>query len=209
MALTCIKSSRGRFMALLVPLAALACACACAATDADVLAAREAAQKGRWSVLESLRPRFAGDVLEPYPTYWLLSGTLDRANPAEVRAFLDSDPRSPLAESLRRDWLKMLGASADWERFREELPRFLGEDAEIACFVLQERAARGDGGVPAGARALLVAGREAPLACEPVFAAAATAGRISESDIWARVRKTLAAGAVRDAKRASAMLPGP
>jgi soluble lytic murein transglycosylase len=212
MALTCIKWCRAALGVAAFALGTIAPAApvaAPAATDADVLAAREAGQKGQWRVLEGLRPKFAGHVLEPYPTYWLLSGTLDRANPAEVRAFLDSDPRSPLAESLRRDWLKMLGASADWERFREELPRFLGEDAEIACFALQERAARGDGDVPAEARALFVAGREAPLACEPVFAAAATAGRISESDIWARVRKTLAAGAVRDAKRASAMLPAP
>src|SRR3954471_15377387 len=91
MALTCIKLggwSAGIALgmaALIAPLSTLA------ATDADVLAARDAAQRGQWRVLEALRPRFAGHVLEPYPTYWLLSGTLDHADPAEVSAFLDRD----------------------------------------------------------------------------------------------------------------------
>src|SRR3954468_8730273 len=144
MALTCIKSYRRQARGALLLLALVAPFPSPGATDAELLAARDAAQRSQWRALEALRPRFAGDLLEAYPTFWLLSGTLDRADPAEVRAFLDREPRSPLAESLRRDWLKMLGASGDWERFRSELPRFLGDDAEIACFALQERTLRGD-----------------------------------------------------------------
>ena len=206
MALTFIKWFRGGLVG-----AALACAAFAAAApgapEPDIVAARDAAQRQQWRVLDAMRPRFAGTVLEPYPTYWLLSGTLDHANPDEVRAFLDREPRSPLAESLRRDWLKMLGASGDWERFRAELPRYLGEDTEIACFALQDRMLRGDGEVAAEARVLFVAGREAPAACDPVFAAAISSGRIGEAEVWARIRKTLAASYLRDAKRASLMLP--
>src|SRR5260221_469925 len=99
MALTCIKT-----MAAVLLAAALAQAPARAQTgsDADLLAARDAAQRGQWKALEALRPRLTGHPLEAYPGYWLLAGTLDRADPAEIAAFLARYADSPLAESLRR-----------------------------------------------------------------------------------------------------------
>src|SRR5260221_6558459 len=97
MALTCIKT-----MAAVLLAAALAQAPARAQTgsDADLLAARDAAQRGQWKALEALRPRLTGHPLEAYPGYWLLAGTLDRADPAEIAAFLARYADSPLAESL-------------------------------------------------------------------------------------------------------------
>src|SRR5437879_787016 len=110
MALTCIKTIR---WGPLVAAAAVAfwALCARAATDADVLAAHDAALRGNWRALDALRPRFAGHPLEAYPTYWLLSGSVDRADPAEVRAFLARFPRTWLAESLRRERVTALGAA--------------------------------------------------------------------------------------------------
>ncbi|HUP30148.1 MAG TPA: hypothetical protein VM122_08255, partial [Usitatibacter sp.] len=149
--MTCIKTVR---WTLGMALVALACTVTRAqpASDSDVLAAREAAQRGQWRALDALRPRFAGHPLEAYPTYWLLSGTVDRADPAEVRAFLERYPKGPLAESLRREWLRALGAAGSWDAFRAEYPRVVGEDAEITCYALQERSARKDPEVAAEAR---------------------------------------------------------
>jgi len=177
------------------------------ATDTDVLAAKEAVQKGNWKALEALRPHFAGHVLEAYPTYWLLAGTVDRADPREVKAFLDRYKGTPLAESLRKEWLKALGASASWDLFRTEFPQVTGEDLEITCYALQERQARGDGDVEAEVRTLFLAGREAPAACEPLFASLFASGAITEAQVWQRVRKLLATNATKDAKRALALMP--
>ncbi|MBC8024022.1 MAG: hypothetical protein H7Y14_12930, partial [Burkholderiales bacterium] len=176
------------------------------ANDADVLAAKEAAQRGQWKVLESYRSRFAGHILEAYPAYWLLAGSVERADPREVRAFLDRHPASPLSESLRREWLRALGASASWEVFRAEYPRVVGDDVEITCYSFQERLARSDPEVMAEARALFVSGREAAGACEPVFASLAAAGRITEAETWDRLRAMLAEGNVKEARRANALL---
>jgi soluble lytic murein transglycosylase len=178
------------------------------ATDADVLAAKDAAVRGNWRALDALRPRFANHPLEAYPTYWLLAGSVDRADPAEIRAFLARYPRSPLTESLRREWLKVLGAAGAWGEFRAEYPRLAGEDLEVTCYAFQERMARGDTDVAGEARALFVSGREAPIACEQVFSALVAAGRISEAETWARLRKLLAAGNAKEAKRVDALLPG-
>jgi soluble lytic murein transglycosylase len=203
MALTCIKW-------ISVALCATAFAASHAAplaTETDVLAARDAVLRGNWKALEALRPRFVGHPLEAYPAFWLLSGNLDRADAREVQAFLAKYSSTPLAQNLRREWLKSLGAAGAWEAFRAEYPKLAAEDAEITCYALQERVARDDPEVIAEARALFAAGREAPAACEPVFAKLALAKSITEADVWDRVRKLLAAGALKDAKRANALLP--
>src|SRR5688572_3905477 len=180
---------------------------AVAATDVDVLAAKEAAQKAQWKALEALRPRFAGHPLEAYPAYWLLAGSIDRANPAEVQAFLARYKDGPLVDSLRREWLRALGASGQWDLFRAEFPKLAGDDAEIACHGLRERLARSDAEAVTEARVLFLAGREAPTACDPVFATLAAEKAIGAAETWERVRKLLAAGLAREAKRANAMLP--
>ena len=177
------------------------------AADTELLAAREAALRGQWKVVEAHRARLAGHILEPYVEYWLLAGTIDRADPREIQAFLARHAGTPLAEALRRDWLKALGAAGSWELFRAEHPRVLGEDADIACYSLQERLARGDPEVATEARALFLSGLEAPAACEPVFAALHASGRIVEAQVWERLRRLFAAGFLRDAKRTAALLP--
>jgi soluble lytic murein transglycosylase len=174
--------------------------------DADVLGAREAAQRGQWKVLDAYRARLSGHVLEAYATYWQLAGSVDRYDAREVRAFLERYPDSPLAESLRREWLKALGASGSWEVFRAEYPKVLIDDIEITCYSFQERMVRGDAEVGGEVRALFVSARESAAPCEPVFAAVAATKAISEADIWDRVRRMLAAGNLKDAKRANALL---
>jgi soluble lytic murein transglycosylase len=203
MALTCIKRVRRWCAAALVA----CCVPAFAVTDSDLLALKDASQKSNWRVLEQLRARFAGHPLEAYPTYWLLSGQIQRADPAEVRAFLARYPDSPLAESLRRDWLKSLAASGSWDLFRAEHPNLVSDDGEIACYALHERLGRADPDAQAEARALFNSAREAPAACDPVFAALADAKGLSRDEIWERIRRLLAAGQLREAKRANALLP--
>ena len=205
MTLTCIKRGVAALCAAIaagVPAGAFA-----QPSDADVVAAKEAAQRGQWKVVEAYRARLAGHVLEAYPWFWMLTGNLERSDPREVRAFLERYPASPLSEGLRREWLRALGAAGSWDAFRAEYPKVVGDDVEITCYSFQERLARSDPEVMDEARALFVSGRESAAACEPVFAALASSGRIAEADVWARVRAMLAEGNVKEARRANALLP--
>jgi len=205
MALTCIKTRRLIGACALLALALHARAASVG--DADVVALREAMQKGNVRALAELRTRFAGHPLEAYPAYWLLAGQVARADPAEVRAFLQRYADSPLAETLRREWLKSLAAAGAWDVFRAEHPSLVSDDAEIACYSLQERIARPDPEADGEARALFHSSRETPPACDPVFASLAGAGRLSPDEIWDRMRRLLAQGQVREAKRLNALLP--
>ena len=204
-ALTCIKTGVASLCAAIIfasPWPSFA-----QGGDADVLAAREAAQRGQWKIVEGYRSRLAGHALEAYPWYWMLQGSVDRVDPREVRAFLDRYPGTPLAEGLRREWLRALGASASWEVFRAEYPKVVGDDAEITCYSFQERLARSDPEVMAEARSLFVSHRESGVACDNVFAALASSGRITETETWERLRAMLADGNVKEARRAAALLP--
>src|SRR2546421_5925825 len=142
MALTCIKRGAAALCAAIA--AALPAASLAQASDADVLAAKEAAQRGQWKAVESYRARLAGHALEAYPWYWLLSGNVERSDPREMRAFLERYPASPLSEGLRREWLRALGAAGAWELFRAEYPKVVGDDIDITCYSFQERLARSD-----------------------------------------------------------------
>lgn len=178
------------------------------ALETELPAVRDAALRGNMKAVEAARARFAGHVLEAYPHYWAVVAQMERGvERREVEAFLARYADTPLADALRREWLKSLGASASWELFRAEHRRLLGEDAEITCYSLQERLARDDADAAAEARALFLAARETPGACDPVFAQLVSSGIITEPDADARVRRLLAANAVREAKRTLALLP--
>jgi len=175
--------------------------------EAELAAARDAALRGQPRALEAWRARHGSHPLEPYAHYWLLSSNLQRADAAEVRGLLQRAAGSPLAETLRREWLKALAAMADWETFRAEHAGLVSDDAEVACYALQDRLGRGDPEAPGEARALFLAARETPAACEPVFAALSAAGKLAEGEVWDRIRKLLAAGQLKEARRANALLP--
>lgn len=178
-----------------------------AGVDADIVAAREAFRAGNAKALESLRTRTAGHPLASYPAYWQLAATLERAAPEDIHAFLAKHADGPLADTLRRDWLKVLGNSGQWDLFRAEHPALLSEDAEVACHALQSRILQDDPEAHKEARALFLAGREAPAACTAPFEAAAARRLVGSPEIWERVRKLLAANLQKDARRANAMLP--
>ena len=81
------------------------------------------------------------------------------ADPAEVNAFLARYADGPLADALRREWLKALGASGAWDAFRAEYPKVVGEDTELTCYAYQARIAQGDAEALVEARSLFLAGR--------------------------------------------------
>jgi soluble lytic murein transglycosylase len=206
MALTCIKTVR-RLLAFALCAATLFAAGARADALDALASAREAAQRGNFRPLEAWRAANAGHPLEAYATFWMISGSVDRADPAEIRSFLAKHGDTPLADLVRREWLKALGAAGNWEAFRAEHPKVVADDPEIACLSFQERLGRADAEVAAEARVAFLAARETPAACEPAFAALVARGAISEADTWTRMRKLLAANHLREARRTDQWLP--
>jgi soluble lytic murein transglycosylase len=190
---------------------ALFSACVAAAsaqpTDADFLAAKAAFDRNDARALNALAPRLSGYPLEPYVTFWQLRLGLESADPQAVRAFLDRERDSPLAERLRVDWLKLAGRRGDWTRFAIDYPPPGSEDVELACYGVQYRRQRDGDAALAAARPYWFTGQGTPDACDPVFEALFARGDLSAADRRARFRLATEAGNTKLALLLAADMP--
>jgi len=198
------------FRLLLLGLAALVPAgLAHAQSDADVLAARQAFERGDARRLDALVPVLAGHVLAPYVQAWRLRLGLDTADPALVHAYLVKYAGTPPAEQLRAEWLKSLGLRGQWEVFVQHYVASGNDDAELACYAIQQRRLREGDAALAAAKPLWFSGRSSPDSCEPLFAALSARGDLSIDDRRARMRLAVEAGNTRLVQQLAASSPAP
>jgi soluble lytic murein transglycosylase len=180
---------------------------AAAGGDEDFVAAREAFRVGDARKLDLHAARVKGHVLEPYVAYWQMRVRLDERTPAEVARFLATYADTPLAPRLRSDWLRALGRRADWALFDQHYPDYTGEELDITCYAIQSLLNASRSEALQQARALWFLPREVPEACTPLFAELVEAQRVSQDDIWTRVRTALELGRIAVARRAAEYLP--
>ena len=177
-------------------------------TDADVLAAKAAFERGDRARLDALAPRAKGHVLEPYVAYWQLKLNLDTVDADTVRSFVARHAATPLAERAQADWLKSLGRRGDLARFAaSHVPGTFTEDVEITCYALQAARSRDGETAVAAAKPLWLTGQATPEACDPLFAALVARGTITLDERWARYRLALEAGQLRLAQQIAGDLP--
>ena len=148
----------------------------------------------------------AKHVLSPYVEYWRLMLT-SRTEEARVSDFLARYPGSRVAESLRADWLKSLGAQGAWPAYLAEYPRLVKPDLAHQCYAYRAEWAQGNRSRQREAVALWFNGRDLPSACTPLFTQLIDAGLISEEDIWRRLRLALDAGNPGVARVLADLLP--
>ena len=184
-----------------------ALAAAAQGTDADIVAAKSAFDRGDRARLDAIAPRAKGHVLEPYVAYWRLKLGIDTAEPEAVRAFVVRYASTPLAERAQADWLKALGRRGDWGRFQAAYGSGGYEDVEIQCYAQQAARQQSGDAALAAAKPFWFTGQATPDACEPLFAALIASGSITIDDRWARYRLALEAGSVRLAQQIAGDLP--
>jgi len=175
--------------------------------DEIFLAARAAARAGDLDKLARYDAQLRAYVLEPYVESWMLRARLDDASVEEVRAFLERQKGTFLAEQVRHEWLKLLGKKQQWDVFRAEFPPLVGEDNELACYALQARWQLRDESALAEVRTQWYAPRELPEGCVPLAEALIAGGQFSTRQVWDRIRLLLEAGTVSAAWRAAEYLP--
>jgi soluble lytic murein transglycosylase len=190
------------FRSLLI-LAALVCAApASAGQDDDFLAARDAFRAGDERRLDTYASRLRGYVLEPYVAYWQLRLRLEEATPTDVRRFLSQYGDTPLARPLLTEWLKLLGRTGQWQQFDFDYPLYSGENLEITCYGIQSKARMQPEAI-GEARSLWFIVKDLPESCTTLFSLLMQQQKLTQEDIWARVRLALEAGQVTLAQRAA------
>src|SRR3989338_7574893 len=178
-----------------------------AAADEAVLKAYDAFRAGDPVKLQKFSGQLGGHVLAPYLEYWRLQLRLEDVPSADVRAFLEREAGSYLAQRLRADWLKVLGKRGDWQGFDQVLPLLARDDLEIRCYAWLSRLARGDDSTYEEARAGWLEPRELPEGCNALADKLLEAGKFSSDDTWQRVRVLFENGQISAARRTLATLP--
>lgn len=202
------------FLGAVATIAALVCAADAGASkvkalspDDNILRAYDAFRAGDALKLQKFSALPAGHVLAPYLEYWRLKLRLEDVADDEVRAFLEREAGSYLADRLRADWLKQLGKRSDWPSFERELPPLVQDDLEIRCYAWLARLARSDESAYEEARAIWQEPRELPESCHDLANRLSEAGRFTVDDVWRRVRLLFENGQVSAARRALGHLP--
>jgi soluble lytic murein transglycosylase len=177
--------------------------------DAAVLQAQQAFAARKPANLERAAREVPADhVLMPYVEFWqlMLAG---RSEDARIADFLARHPGSRMAELLRADWLKSLGAREAWAVYLAEYPRLAKPDVAHQCYAHRAEWAQGNRSRQREAVALWHTGRDRPSACTPLFNAMMAAGLIRDEDVWRRLRLVLEAGNPNVARSVALSLPEP
>lgn len=183
------------------------------ASNEPIVRARAAWAKKDTAALQSLRDEVKNNrhPLAIWVDYWELNARLSTATPAELDAFYARWPGSYLEDRLRNDWLLELGRRGDFERFRQEKPRFLlDDDREVQCWDVLARqrsgVAQDADELRAAARKAWMAQREADEGCQAMAAQLYTARQLSSADVWAKARQATESGRQRVARHAAGLI---
>jgi soluble lytic murein transglycosylase len=177
------------------------------AADEALLRAYDGFRAGDPLKLQRASSGLSQHVLAPYLEYWRLKLRLEEMPEADVRAFLERQAGSYLADRLRADWLRELGKRGQWEKFDRELGPLVQDDLEIRCYAWLSRLERGDQGAFEEAKAAWLEPRELPESCDALADKMIGADRIRVPEVWQRLRMLFENGLSSGARRAMAWLP--
>ena len=139
-------------------------------------------------------------ILAPYADYWLMLLNLEDADNQTVINFLNTYNEYPFADRLRGEYLKKLAKKQDWASFANEIVNYQLEDPAVACYAAESSAINGDVSSLAGAKSLWMQAKEQPANCSNLYDRMQAAGALSEEDILARLRLSLADSRIALAK---------
>src|SRR5690606_23463833 len=160
-------------------------------TDAAVAAAIAAAQRGEpVAATAALR----ADPRWPWIEYARLARDLDKADGAEVRAFLQRYDGQAVASSLRPLWLASLSRRKQWNDLLADWRPV--EDVGLRCARLNALHELGRHGPDwnSQAQAIWRKGESLPDACDPVFTALSQRGGLDTALRWERFDLAVEAG---------------
>ena len=189
-----------KFPAALLGLLLAGSALAQDGSDAAFLAARDAFRAGDINKLERAAAQLGRHELTPYVDNYRLRMWMEQGDPGAIRAFLERQDGSYVAEKLRADWIRWLGKRFAWNEIDAQYPKLLAPEADVTCYAQQARLARDDRRALDEAARLWLTQLEPPEACVPVNEALLFSGRVGVDDLWQRARRQIEANKTGAAK---------
>ena len=175
--------------------------------DTAFLTARDAFRAGDRNKLERAAGQLGNSELAPYVENYQLRMNMDQGDSAAIRAFLERNERSYVAEKLRADWIRWLGKRGMWAEIDVEYPKLIAPEPDVTCYFQQARLAAGDKAVLDEPQKLWLTMLEPPEACRPVLEALIRDNRVTADDVWTRARRQFEANRTGNARNTLGALP--
>lgn len=178
---------------------------ACATQNTPTASKTETVVQPKSTSIPSRRADSESKVLSDYSQYQSAVDAAKRGDDAWVQQFLSQASDSAMAENVRNEWLKTLGARGQWDLFRQEFSKLnaAGVAQEVQCY-----ADMSSGNYSKAAELVRVTGK-LPAGCTRLVESAAASGRLNTNDAWRRVRGLLSNSQTTDARNLAAALGSP
>lgn len=193
-----------RTSTLSLTLLAAAILTACATQSQKPTVTREVKVQPQTTAMPARAVESDAKVLSDFSQY---QGALDAAKRGDdmwTQQYL-AQAGGAMAEAVRNEWLKSLGARGQWSVFQQEYSKLdaAGRAQEVQCYAdLQS-------GDYSKAADLVRETKKLPAGCTRLVEAAAASGRLNSGDAWRRVRGLLANSQTTDARNLAAALGSP
>ena len=178
---------------------------ACATQNTPTASKSETVVQPKSTSIPSRRADSESKILSDYSQYQSAIDAAKRGDDAWVQQFLSQASDSAMAENVRNEWLKTLGARGQWDLFRQEFSKLnaAGVAQEVQCY-----ADLSSGNYSKAAELVRVTGK-LPAGCTRLVESAAASGRLNTNDAWRRVRGLLSNSQTTDARNLAAALGSP
>ena len=178
---------------------------ACATQNTPTASKSETVVQPKSTSIPSRRADSESKVLSDYSQYQSAIDAAKRGDDAWVQQFLSQASDSAMAENVRNEWLKTLGARGQWDLFRQEFSKLnaAGVAQEVQCY-----ADLSSDNYSKAAELVRVTGK-LPAGCTRLVESAAASGRLNTNDAWRRVRGLLSNSQTTDARNLAAALGSP
>ena len=178
---------------------------ACVTQNTPTASKTETVVQPKSTSIPSRRADSESKVLSDYSQYQSAIDAAKRGDDAWVQQFLSQASDSAMAENVRNEWLKTLGARGQWDLFRQEFSKLnaAGVAQEVQCY-----ADLSSGNYSKAAELVRVTGK-LPAGCTRLVESAAASGRLNTNDAWRRVRGLLSNSQTTDARNLAAALGSP
>ena len=178
---------------------------ACATQNTPTASKTETVVQPKSTSIPSRRTDSESKVLSDYSQYQSAIDAAKRGDDAWVQQFLSQASDSAMAENVRNEWLKTLGARGQWDLFRQEFSKLnaAGVAQEVQCY-----ADLSSSNYSKAAELVRVTGK-LPAGCTRLVESAAASGRLNTNDAWRRVRGLLSNSQTTDARNLAAALGSP
>ena len=178
---------------------------ACATQSTQTASNTETVVQPKSTSIPSRRADSESKILSDYSQYQSAIDAAKRGDDAWAQQFLSQASDSAMAENVRNEWLKTLGARGQWDLFRQEFSKLnaAGIAQEVQCY-----ADLSSGNYSKAAELVRVTGK-LPAGCTRLVESAAASGRLNTNDAWRRVRGLLSNSQTTDARNLAATLGSP